>query len=98
MKAFATIAHGIEVGHQSKIHQAQTAKQAWDFVGEYYNRSNLHNQVVLTRKLHEFKMDKGTSMTTQLDRFGELVVATGALGDALSTSRQMVILLRSLPP
>ena len=98
MKAFAIIAQGIEVEHQSKIRQAVTAKQAWDVLRDYYNRSNLQNRVALTRKLHEFKMEEGCSMSNHLDRFGELVVAMEAVGDALDSSRQLVILLGSLPP
>ncbi|KAJ0389295.1 hypothetical protein P43SY_011789 [Pythium insidiosum] len=97
MKAFAIIAQGIEVEHQSKIRGANTAKQAWDLLREYYNRSNLQNRIALTRKLHDFKMEEGSNMASHLDRFGELVVAMEAVGDAMDESRQLVILLGSLP-
>lgn len=93
LKAFAIIAQGIEVEHQSKIRNAQAAKHAWD----YYNRSNIQNRVALTRRLHEFKMEEGSSMSNHLDRFGELVVAMEAVGDPMNDARQLVILLGSLP-
>ncbi|DAZ96255.1 TPA: hypothetical protein N0F65_012558 [Lagenidium giganteum] len=88
-KAFAIIAQGVEV--------ATTAKLAWDVLHDYYNRSNLQNQITLTRKLHEFKMDSGITIANHLDRFGELVVSMEAVGNPLYQARQMVILLGSLP-
>jgi hypothetical protein len=42
-------------------------------------------------------MEEGSSMSNHLDRFGELVVAMEAVGDRLDESRQLVILLGSLP-
>ncbi|DAZ95324.1 TPA: hypothetical protein N0F65_002431, partial [Lagenidium giganteum] len=96
-KAFAIIAQGVEVDHQSKIRHATSTKQAWDLLRDHYNRSNLQNRITLTRKLHEFKMDTGSRMASHLDRFGELVVSMEAVGDPLDQQRQMVILLGSLP-
>ncbi|DAZ94964.1 TPA: hypothetical protein N0F65_000059 [Lagenidium giganteum] len=42
-------------------------------------------------------MEDGNSMATHLDRFGELVMAMEAVGDAMDATRQLVILLGSLP-
>lgn len=98
MKAFALIAQGIAVEHQPKIRTARTAREAWDTLREYYNRRNLHNRVVMTRELHEFAMDDGTTMSAHLDRFDELVARMEAVGEPIDHDRQLVILLGSLPP
>lgn len=97
MKALAIIAQGVEVEHQTKIRSAITAKQAWDTLKEFYNRSTLHNRVAITKRLHEFRMDDGAGMAAHLDKFDELIVAMEAVGDPLDAARQLVILLGSLP-
>jgi hypothetical protein len=97
MKALGIIAMGIAVEHQGKIRAAATALQAWVTLSDYYNRANIHNRVALTRRLHDFKMEDGSSMAAHLDRFDELVVAMEAVGDAMDEPRQLVILLGSLP-
>ncbi|DAZ99707.1 TPA: hypothetical protein N0F65_000885 [Lagenidium giganteum] len=88
-KAFAIIAQGVE----SRDH----GETSLGVLRDYYNRSNLQNRITLTRKLHEFKMDSGSTMADHLDRFGELVVSMEAVGDPLYQARQMVIPLGSLP-
>lgn len=96
-KAYAIIAQGIQVVHQSKIRGTSTAKEAWDTLHQFYNRSNIQNRVALTRRLHEFKMDTSLTMSEHLDKFDELVLAMEAVGDAIDQTRQLVILLGSLP-
>ncbi|DBA05163.1 TPA: hypothetical protein N0F65_005013 [Lagenidium giganteum] len=90
-------AQGIEIEHQSKIRSTNSALQAWHTLREYYNRANIHNRVALTKKLHDFAMEDGSSMSAHLDRFDELVVATEAVGDGIDEARQLVVLLGSLP-
>lgn len=97
MKAFAIIAQGIEVKHQTKIRHARTAKEAWETLRDYYNKTNLQNRVALTRRLHEFRMDEGGDMVSHLDRFDELVLSMEAVGDTMDDARQMTVLLSSLP-
>ena len=97
MKALAFIAQGVEVEHQTKIRNAVTAKQAWDTLQEFYNRSNLHNRISVTKKLHEFCMDTNEAMASHLDKFDELVVSMEAMGEPLDPERQLVILLGSIP-
>ena len=97
LKAFAIIAQGIEVEHQSKIRNARTAKEVWDTLRDFYNKRNLQNRVALTRRLHEFRMDEGGDMVSHLDQFDELVLSMEAVGDAMDEARQITILLSSLP-
>ncbi|KAF1313844.1 Integrase catalytic core protein, partial [Globisporangium splendens] len=97
MKAFAIIAQGVQLEHQTKIRRANTAKQAWVTLSEFYNRANLQNRVAMTRRLHEFKMELGSTVAAHLDRFDELVVSMEAVGEPMDEGRQLVILLGSMP-
>ncbi|OWZ22752.1 hypothetical protein PHMEG_0002495 [Phytophthora megakarya] len=51
----------------------------------------------MTRRLHEFKMEDGATMARHLDKSEELIVGLQTLGEPLDGSRQLVILLSSLP-
>lgn len=96
-KAYATITPSIEVEYQSMIRQAKTANEVWDTLQEYYNKRNPQNMIALTKQLHEFRMEEGSSMTRHLDRFNELVLSMEVVGDAMNEARQLTILLGSLP-
>ncbi|TYZ67818.1 hypothetical protein PybrP1_010802, partial [[Pythium] brassicae (nom. inval.)] len=39
------------------------------------------HRVAVTRRLHEFKMEPGTTVAAHLDRLDELVVAMEAVGE-----------------
>ena len=41
IKAFAIIAQEIEVTHQTKIRHARAAKEAWETLRDYYNKTNV---------------------------------------------------------
>ena len=73
-KALGIIAQGVEVQHQTKIRSATRAIEAWGTLRDFYNLSILHNRVTMTRHLHDFKMESGTSMEEHLDSFDVLVV------------------------
>ncbi|KAE9332807.1 hypothetical protein PR003_g14330, partial [Phytophthora rubi] len=96
-KALGIIAQGVELQHQTKIRSATGAIQAWGTLREFYNRTTLHNRVTMTRRLHEFKMDDGASMSKHLDAFDELVVGLQTMGEPVDEARQLVVLLSSLP-
>ncbi|CEG39575.1 polyprotein [Plasmopara halstedii] len=51
----------------------------------------------MTRRLHEFKMERVTRMVKHLDAFDELVVGLQTTGKPVDESRQLVVLLSSLP-
>uniref|UniRef100_A0AAV1UBQ4 Polyprotein n=1 Tax=Peronospora matthiolae TaxID=2874970 RepID=A0AAV1UBQ4_9STRA len=70
---------------------------AWVILRDFYNRTTLHNRVEMTRRLHEFKMENGSTMSKHLDAFDELVVGLQTLGEPVDDSRQLVVLLSSLP-
>ncbi|KAE8880362.1 hypothetical protein PF003_g35514 [Phytophthora fragariae] len=87
---------GVELQHQTKIRSATRAILAWGTLREFYNRTTLHNRVTMTRRLHEFKMDDGASMSKHLDAFDELVVGLQTWVSRSTRPRQLVVLL-SLP-
>lgn len=55
------------------------------------------NRVSMTRRLHDFKMAGGVAITMHLDAFDELIVGLQTLGEPLYETRQLVLLLSSLP-
>ncbi|OWZ01945.1 Integrase, catalytic core protein [Phytophthora megakarya] len=97
MKALGLIAQGVSVEHHTKIRSATSAMQAWNTLLEFYNRTTMHNRMAMTRRLHEFKMEGESTMAGHLDKFDELIVGLQTLGEPLDDSRQLVILLSSLP-
>ncbi|OWY91758.1 polyprotein, partial [Phytophthora megakarya] len=80
-KALEIIAQGVELQHQTKIRLATRNMPAWSTLREYYNHNSLHNHVTITCRLHELKMDNGSTMTKNLDAFDELVVGLQTLGE-----------------
>ena len=64
---------------------------------EFYNCTTMHNRVSMTRRLYDFKMDDGVTMTKHLDKFDELIVGLQSLGEPINEARQLFILLSSLP-
>ncbi|KAG3105952.1 hypothetical protein PI124_g11898 [Phytophthora idaei] len=96
-KALGIIAQGVELQHQTKIRSATRAMEAWGTLRDFYNRSTLHYRVTMTRHLHDFKMEDGSTMAKNLDAFDELVVGLQMLGEPVDESRQLVVLLSSLP-
>uniref|UniRef100_A0AAV1TEL6 Retrovirus-related Pol polyprotein from transposon TNT 1-94-like beta-barrel domain-containing protein n=1 Tax=Peronospora matthiolae TaxID=2874970 RepID=A0AAV1TEL6_9STRA len=96
-KALGIIAQGIELQHQTKIRSATTAMHALVILRDFYNRTTLHNRVEMTRRLHEFKMENGSTTSKHLDAFYELVVGLQTLAETVDDSRQLVVLLCSHP-
>lgn len=51
----------------------------------------------MTRRLHKFKMESGSTISKHLDAFDELVVGLKSLGEPVDELRQLVVLLSSVP-
>ncbi|OWY92187.1 polyprotein, partial [Phytophthora megakarya] len=62
-KALGIITQGVEPQYQTKIRSATRVMQAWNTLRVYYNR------VTMTGRLHEFKMENGSTMSKHLDAF-----------------------------
>ena len=95
MEALGLIAQGVAVEHHTKIRSAKSAIMAWNTLRDFYSWTTIHNRVMMTRRLHEFKMEGGMTMTKHLDDFDELIVGLQTLGKPLDEARQIIILLSS---
>ena len=96
MKALELIAQGIALDHHTSIRTATSALYSWNTLKDFYNRATLHNRVPMTRRLHDFKMEDGTTMSKHLHSFHELFVGLQKLNEPLDEARQLVILLSRL--
>ncbi|KAJ8575190.1 hypothetical protein ON010_g4024 [Phytophthora cinnamomi] len=63
---------------------------------EGFNRTTLKNRLLVTKKLHNFKMESGTRFATHVDRFKEIVLQMEMIGEPLDGTRRLVLLLDSL--
>ncbi|KAJ8564114.1 hypothetical protein ON010_g7228 [Phytophthora cinnamomi] len=97
IKALGLIDQGMAVEHHTKIRSTTSAIQAWNTLGEFYNRTTMRNRIAMTRRLHEFTMEEGSTMAKHLDKVDELIVGLQTLGEPLDDGRQLVIWLSSLP-
>ena len=52
----------------------------------------------MTRRLNDFKISDGVTMTKHLDKVNELIVGLPSLSEAIDEALQIVILLSSLLP
>ncbi|OWZ04219.1 Integrase, catalytic core protein [Phytophthora megakarya] len=97
MKALGLIVQRVSIERHTKIRSATSAVQACNTLLSFYNRTTMHNRVTMTRRLHEFKMEDGSTMARHLGTFGELIVGLQTLDELLDDSRQLIIRLSSLP-
>ncbi|OWZ08477.1 polyprotein [Phytophthora megakarya] len=88
MNVLHLITQRVFMEHHTKIRSATSAMQAWNTLLEFYNRTT-HTRVTMTRRLHEFKMEDGPTMTRHLDNFDELIVGLLTLGELLDDNRQL---------
>ncbi|OWY98633.1 polyprotein [Phytophthora megakarya] len=85
-KALSIIAQGVELQHQTKIRSATRAMQAWNTLREFYNRTTVHNRVTMTCRLHEFKIENGSTIWSSVCKL-----------NSERTTQKLVVLLSSLP-
>ncbi|KAF1318635.1 Integrase catalytic core protein, partial [Globisporangium splendens] len=97
LKALGVIAGEVSITYQVYIRAALTADQAWKLLEEQFNRNTLKNRILITKRMHSFKMESGTRFAEHVDRFKELVTKLETIGEVLDESRQIVLLLGSLP-
>ncbi|GMF50088.1 unnamed protein product [Phytophthora fragariaefolia] len=96
LKVLGMIAGDVSLIYQVYIRGATTAAEAWRLLEEQFNRNTLKNRLIVTKKLHNFKMEPGTRFAVHVDRFKELVLQMETIGEALGETRQLVLLLGSL--
>ncbi|ETI49173.1 hypothetical protein F443_06911 [Phytophthora nicotianae P1569] len=97
MKALGLIAQGVDLKHTRSFGQQRLPCRAGPRCASFTTGSTMHNRVMMTRRLYEFKMEEGSTMAQHLDRFDELIGGLQTLSEPLDESRQFVILISSLP-
>jgi transposase InsO family protein len=96
LKALGVIAGDVSLTYQVYIRSAQSAAEAWSLLEQQFNRNTLKNRLLVTKRLHNFKMEAGTRFAQHVDKFKELVMKMEAIGEPLDETRQIVLLLGSL--
>ncbi|KAE9305613.1 hypothetical protein PF008_g21676 [Phytophthora fragariae] len=93
LKALGVIAGDVSLTYQVYIRGATTAADSWRMLEEQFNRNTLKNRLIVTKKLHNFKMESGTRFAVHVDQFKEIVLQMETLGEPLDETRQLVLLL-----
>ncbi|GMF32577.1 unnamed protein product [Phytophthora lilii] len=96
LKALGVIAGDVSLTYQVYICGATSVAESWSLLEEQFNKATLKNRLVITKKLHNFKMEPGTKFAVHVDRFKELVLQLQTIGETLDETRQLVLLLGSL--
>ncbi|GMF44035.1 unnamed protein product [Phytophthora fragariaefolia] len=93
LKARGVIAGDVSLIYQVYIRGATTAAESWRMLEEQSNRNTLKNRLLITKKLHNFKMER---FAVHVDQFKEIVLQMETIGEPLDETRQLVLLLGSL--
>ncbi|KAE9204753.1 hypothetical protein PF005_g13676 [Phytophthora fragariae] len=96
LKTLGVIAGDVSLTYQVYIRGATTAADSWRMLEEQFNRNTLKNRLIVTKKLHNFKMESGTRFAVHVDQFKEIVLQMETIGEPLDETRQLVLLPGSL--
>ncbi|KAE8908340.1 hypothetical protein PF003_g7482 [Phytophthora fragariae] len=96
LKALGVIAEDVSLTYQVYIRGATTAADSWRMLEEQFNRNTLKNRLIVTKKLHNFKMESGTRFAVHVGQFKEIILQMETIGEPLDETRQLVLLLGSL--
>ncbi|KAG3061015.1 hypothetical protein PC128_g14670 [Phytophthora cactorum] len=96
LKALGVIAGDVSLTYQVYIGGGLTAAEAWTFLEEHFNKKMLKNRLLVTKKLHSFKMEPGTKFAVHVDKFKEVALQMESIGESLDETRRLVVLLGSL--
>ncbi|GMF59023.1 unnamed protein product [Phytophthora fragariaefolia] len=96
LMALGVIAGDVSLTYQVYIRGATTGAEAWRLLEEQFNRNTLKNRLIVTKKLHNFKMEPGTRFTVHVDRFKELVLQIETIVEALDETRQLFVSMKEL--
>ena len=96
-KARAIICLSVDDTQLVHVRKTKTAKEAWDELQEYHEKSTLTNKVFLLRQICNLKLNDGGSMETHIQHMQELVDKLAALGEELKENLVVAMLLSSLP-
>ncbi|KAE9295107.1 hypothetical protein PR003_g24100 [Phytophthora rubi] len=86
----------VSLTYQVYIRGSTTAADSWRMLEGQFNRNTLKNRLIVTKKLHNFKMESGTRFAVHVDQFKEIVLQMETIGEPLHETRQLVLLLGSM--
>lgn len=95
-KAFATIV--LCVGDDQVVHvkRAKTAKESWDVLKAYHQKSSLTSQVALLKKLYKAELKTGGDMKAHMRQMFEWFDELNEIGCGEEEHKAILILLASL--
>ncbi|KAE8993792.1 hypothetical protein PF005_g10421 [Phytophthora fragariae] len=97
LKALGVIAGDVSFTYQVCIRGATTAADSWRMIEAQFNRNTLKNRLLVTKKLHNFKMESGTRFAVHVDQFKDIVLQMETIGEPLDETRQLVLPIPSAP-
>ncbi|KAE8879052.1 hypothetical protein PF005_g19561 [Phytophthora fragariae] len=84
LKALGVIAGDMSLTYQVYIRGATTTANSWRMLEEQFNRNTLKNRLIVTKKLHNFKMELGTRFAVHGDQFKKIVLQMETIGAMLA--------------
>jgi len=96
-KARATIGLLLEDNQLNRIRKLTTAKESWDALRKYHEKSTLSNKVNLLKKLCGLKLTDDDNMELHLSQMEDLIDQLSSLGEALAEHLTVALFLSSLP-
>lgn len=96
-KARAKIGLLVQDSQLIHIRKATTAKQVWDSLKEYHEKSTLTSKIYLLRQICNLKLTETGCMERQITTMQDLVDKLTALGEEIEDHLFIAMLLSSLP-
>ena len=96
-KARATIGLLVEDNQLNLIRKLTTAKETWDALKKYHEKSTLSNKVNLLKKLCGLKLTETGNMEQHLAKMEDLIDQLSSLGESFAEHLTVAIFLSSLP-
>lgn len=96
-QALSSIGLNIEDNQISHIRGATSAKEAWDRLKDYHQKSSLLSVVLLFKQLASLRLTDGGDMEKHLADFADITDKLSALGEIVKDKLQCTFLLMSLP-
>jgi len=96
-RAFSTIVLNICTAQLYLVTSCKSAKEAWDTLGDHYERKTLANKLFLKKTYFRCEMSENMSIQEHLKNMKELVDKITAVGAPIAEEDQVVTLLGSLP-
>lgn len=95
----AKVAIGLALDDSQLLHvmRLETAKEMWDTLQDYHERSSLTGKIHIWRTLYTTRLSEGGSMAEHLNELTALRLRLTALGEEVSDSSFVAAMLASLP-